>query len=67
MIKRFAFDNTISLIGAWLILIMTIGLYYIIWAIIEYIQQKKYSYETKFIEIIGEQIEELKPSYWWSC
>lgn len=67
MCRRFLFDNIISIIGAWLLLILTLGLFYLIFAICEYYYMKKHSYIESFKEMLKQVFCELKYSYWNRC
>lgn len=67
MCNRFKFDNLISLIGAWLLLILTFGIYYLVWSIYEYHYIAKHSIKTPYLHIVKEMLYELTPDYWWSC
>ena len=65
MCRRHLFDSLISVIGAWLLLILTLGLFYIIFCICEYKYINKHSIETPFKEILRESKYELTFSYWY--
>lgn len=66
MVRRHLYDNIISTIGAWLLLILTLGLFYLVFAICEYYHMKKYCYMNKrdFKKVLKEVFHELKYSYW---
>lgn len=65
MCERFLYDNLISFIGAWLLCILTLTLWYWIACICNMIYIKKYSIWNK--EHFFEPFNELKWKYWNKC
>lgn len=66
MCRRYLFDCLISVIGAWLLLILTLGLFYIIFAFCEYKYMKKHSYDKPpFKEVLKQVKYEFTFKYWY--
>lgn len=67
MNRRYLFDSLIGVIGAWLLLILTLGLFYIIFCICEYKYMKKHSFDKPpFKDILKECKHELMFKYWYN-
>ena len=64
MIKRFLYDNLISFIGAWILFILTLSLWYWIAGIINHIHIKKRSITHGFLNDVLEPFRELSFKYW---
>ena len=65
MCRRFNFDNTLSLIGAWIMFLTPF--YWLIRTLIEWRYDCKHSIPHSYWFILKESLYVLKPSYWWSC
>ena len=63
MIQRFLYDNLISFIGAWIIFLLTLSLWYWIAGILNHIYIKKRSISNGFKDIL-EPFRELNYKYW---
>lgn len=66
MCRRYLFDSLIGLIGSWLLLILTLGLFYVIFAISEYkYMNKRHTGITTFKKLLKEIKYELTFKYWY--
>lgn len=66
MSRRYLFDGLISVIGAWLIFILTLGQFYIIFSICEYKYMNKHTFgKTYFKDVLRESLYELTFKYWY--
>lgn len=65
MVRRFDFDNLLSLVGAWFMFLLPF--YWLIRTIIEWRYTCKHSIKCKYWDVLKESLYELTPSYWWSC
>ena len=67
MCQRFLYDNIISFVGAWVLFIFTLSLWYWIAGLCNHFYIRKHSVSVSFVRNLFGPFKELLWSYWSSC